>query len=386
MAIITKYYSTTGAGAADGSTWADRAQLVSGGTYHTSITQFAGFAGSDSLVCRIGPGTYSPTAVLQATSFTGVGGTAPTISNPIIFEGADSSGNAISPPDPNWTSDQPSWSDSSLPVIATTTNILTISGVNAVLRMLKFTSSARSGAVISTVYTIDWCQILNSNSNAASQAAVTVSRITNSILSCTGSIYDAIFQASIAYASNNKFVGVAGSSGDRHGVEFTGSTSMFVIEGNTIIGPGGAGVIINGSNVGVNSFCRNNTIINCGSDGFQAQGTVGQNSPQAVTGNYISGCGGFGINYNASGFVLASDNRLRDNASGNFNGLGNWPTNLGNYTTDSNDATEFVNSGAGDYRIKAGSAIYGSGYGVSEESSSSVSIVAPANANGGVFQ
>ncbi len=87
MATVTRYFSTAGAGTADGTSWANRAALFSGGAWSTVITGF-NFTGSDSLECRIGPGSYTITASLASGLFAN----APTVSNPLILQGCDSSG------------------------------------------------------------------------------------------------------------------------------------------------------------------------------------------------------------------------------------------------------------------------------------------------------
>src|SRR5689334_12015839 len=102
MAITTRYFSTTGAGAADGTTWADRAALFSAGNWSTVITGF-NFAGTDSMVARVGPGNYTCSQSLASGLFANP----PTIANPLILHACDSSGNLIDPPSPTWTADLP---------------------------------------------------------------------------------------------------------------------------------------------------------------------------------------------------------------------------------------------------------------------------------------
>ena len=68
MAIVTRYFSTASAGAGDGTTWANRAILFTGGAWSTVITGFA-FNGSDSMVARIGPGTYTVTVGMASGLF-----------------------------------------------------------------------------------------------------------------------------------------------------------------------------------------------------------------------------------------------------------------------------------------------------------------------------
>src|SRR5687767_60995 len=136
MAIVTRYFSTTGAGAADGTTWADRAELFSGGNWSTVITGFA-FNASDALKCLIGPGTYTCSQALASGLFTNP----PTLLNPLILHGCDGSGVQLEPEAPAWTAAQPVTWDTNLPVIATTTNIATLGLALTTARLLKFTGS-----------------------------------------------------------------------------------------------------------------------------------------------------------------------------------------------------------------------------------------------------
>jgi hypothetical protein len=372
MSVVTRYFSTAAAGAGDGTSWADRAALFSGGVWSTVITQFAGFAGSDSLLCYIGPGAYTITNEFTTTDFTGVGGTAPSAANPLFLHGCDSSGNPLTPPDPNWTSDMPPWDDSSLPVLATTTNIAVFSGLVIFLRLLKCTATARNGSVVSAGSGCDWCVITNSTSNTSS-VGTTISRATNSVLSCTGTSYNVVLDIGSTYVDNCRVIGSAGASGNRNGIVFSATTAHASISRCTVVGVGGVGILNASSNAAnIQSYFRN-TVVGCGSDGIRFPAVASQTGASACRQNYVSGCGGYGINVQSAN-VFAPGNRLRDNTSGNLNGLGNYP-DLGNYTTDSDDATEFVNSAIGDYRIKSGSAIHGMGFGVSDQASSSVIVI-----------
>ncbi len=87
----------------------------------------------------------------------------------------------------------------------------------------------------------------------------------------------------------------------------------------------------------------------------------------------VANNGGYGI-FGGDGIALVSNSRLRDNTSGNFNALGNYPDSLDNLVSGGLDADEFVGVANGDYRIKYGSAIWGQGYGAGDE---------PAPAGGG---
>lgn len=368
MAIVTRYFSTTSAGAGDGTSWADRAALLSAGAFSTVITGF-NFSGSDSLQVAVGPGTYTVTTGLTTGAFSN----APTANNPIIWHGCDSSGVLLSPSDPNWTSDLPAWDDSTLPVLETTTNIATITGTTTgwYYRLIKFTASGRQGAILSNVAGMDWCVVANttSNNNTINIHNPGVS-LFNCVLTTSGSGYSSIVSGTITVnAWNCRLVGVAGSTGNRHG--FSNSSSSSSIRLCTIISVGGHGISITTSGSTQVFDC---TILNCGGAGVSA--------PGLVMGSYIANCGTYGIDASLTGNSQCFGSRLRDNTAGNFNGSGNF-YNSQNYTTDSDD-TEFVNSAAGNYQIKSSATIWGQGFGVSEQASGA--LLMPLTFGGGFNQ
>ncbi len=165
MAITTRYFDVTSGGGDDsGSSWANRAPLFSAGVWSTVISghDFS----TSSLVCRIGPGNYTCGAALSTTTIT----TDPTVALPIILHGCDSSGNLLAPPDQDWVSAAPAWNDSALPVIATTTNVSTIALSPCQCYLLKFTSSGRVGATVTSAFSLEWCVVENSTANASAVA------------------------------------------------------------------------------------------------------------------------------------------------------------------------------------------------------------------------
>jgi hypothetical protein len=366
MAIVTRYFSTSGAGAADGTAWADRAALFSGGNWSSVITGF-NFSGSDSLVCLIGPGSYTCSQSLASGLFSN----APTINNGLFLYGADSSGNELEPPDPDWTSNQADWDTSGIPSIDTTTNIGTLALQQTYLKMLKFTASGRTsaGGVVSSVRHATWCCIENSASNTAAQTLTMVANATtsNCIIKATGSSYTSVVSLSnSSLLANCRIIGVAGSSGTRHGIQQSvTSGGISIVSGCTSINNGGCGFSLISANANPSFSLLNCVFANNGSDGCQHTSTTSTSAPSQIRNCMITGNGGWGINAN-SNLLYIESNRLRDNTSGNVTGMLNFP-NTNNFTTDSDDATEYVNSGSGDYRIKGTAAIWGEGYGVSDE-------------------
>lgn len=371
MAIVTRYFSTSSAGAGDGTSWADRAALFSAGNWSSVITGFA-FNGSDSLECLIGPGSYTCSQSLASGLFTN----APSIANPLIMAGCNSSGVLLAIPDPDWASCQPAFDDSTLPVIATTTNIATNNLANSYCYLLKFTASGRNGAVMTAGNAFAWCVIANSTANTSATAITTsTTRLLNCVLTCSGSSYDTIasFNASLP-VTNCRLEGVTGSSGNRRGMTFTGNSVN--MEACTIVNCGGEGVVSTSTGTGQSIRIFRSVIANNGSTGLKSNSTASQTDNYETHGCMVTGNGAWGIDGNsAAARWWLQGNRLRDNTSGNITGLGNYPTDLNNYTTDSDDSSEYVSAGAnGDFRIKNTAAIWGMGFGVADE---------PASAGGG---
>lgn len=363
MAVVTRYFSTTGAGAADGTTWADRAALLSAGAFSTVITGFD-FSGSDSLLCYVGPGTYSITNDLAAADFSTA---APTAANSITFHGCDSSGNALSPPDPDWTSDQPAWDDSTLPEFATTTNIrsLNLTAQTAYARLIKFTATGANQTSVNGTQ-LTWCTVSNSSANSAA-AAVGTGSLYNCVVTCTGSSYGQVYAMAAGNTAHNvRVVGVAGSSGNRIGIQMDGN-GTFSISRCTVISCGGVGISWASGTTSPSASIVRCTIANNGGKGILLNSTASQTQLYQIIGCCITGNGTNGIDASASR-VMCFGNRLRDNTT-NFANFGNHSTD-NNYVTDSDDATEYVDSSGGDYRIKSTAAIWGQSYGVSDQAAS----------------
>lgn len=362
MALVVRYFSTSSAGAGDGTSWADRAALFTTGNWSSVITGFD-FSGSDSMECRIEGGlTYTCSQSLA----TGLFSNAPTVANPLMLHGCDSSGNKLSPPDPDWVSAQPAFTDTSLPTIDSTTNITQVNLTTCQLRLTKHTASGRNGAVILALL-MDWGVVSNSTSNSSAGAVASV-LVSNSVLSCSGSSYGAVAsQVNAIPMDNVRVEGVAGSSGNRDGVAFSGTTARNVLSRLTVVGNGGRGIAYTGSNAGVTLFLNDCTVVGNAGDQVQFPNTASQTNICVARRCLITGGGAYGINPGANTNLLVSQCRLRDNTSGNLGTFGNYPTDLNNYTTDSDDATEYVNAAGGDYRIKYGSAIWGMGFGAGDE-------------------
>jgi hypothetical protein len=373
MAVVTRYFSTAAAGAGDGTTWADRAAFVSGGAVNTIVSAF-NFT-SDSLLALIGPGTYTLTTAIQ--TFTGAAN--PSQNLPCILHGCDSSGVALTPPDPGWVSAAPDWSDATLPVIATTTNIASVNNANVSCVLLKFTASGRIGSVIgSSVRSLNWCIVINSTSNT-SAVGITPGVggvVINSIVKCTGTAYGTVLSSTTVYVHNVRVQGNASaSSGSRLGLSSIDNSFMRA-DGVTVVGCVGGCVSNQGAASGVFVILTRCTLVGLPgtADVIIINGTSSSHNGVIHKCVIVNGAA-WGIKNLGSGKPFILDNRFRDNTSGNVTGNGSVP-DLGSYTTDSDDATEFVNTAIGDYRIKNTASTWGKGYGAGDEP-------APAGGGGG---
>lgn len=381
MAVVTRYFGVTANGDGDGSTWADRAALFSGGAWSSVITGFD-FSGSDSLLCLIGPGTHTITATLQSSSFSVA---APTAANPIILHGCDSNGAILEPANPDWVSAQPCDWDSGLPVLATTSNIGTIDLANlAAVRLLAFSASGRNGTILNTntnLMVYDWCKFVQSTSNTSAGilSALSYHVFENCLFSQSGDYFAQTLNILQGSLRNCRFSGVTGQGGNRFAVLHSGSygntNGSLLVDGCSFVGFGGGGVVGSSTNLGPQISIDRSVVYGCGV-GMQTDNDANMTGINSVLRSVVVGNGTYGINAQSAGRVVVAASRLRDNTSGNFNGLGNYPTNLGNIVSAGTDAAEFVDAAAGDYRIKYGSSLWGLGIGAGDEP-------APAGGGGG---
>jgi len=374
MSLVTRYFSTSAAGTGDGTTWDNRAALFSGGAYSSVITGF-NFGGTDGMEARIGPGTYTVTATLQASSFSVA---APTALNPLILHGCDGSGTLLAPPQPNWIACMAAWNDSALPVIATTTNIVTINQSYILCRLLKFTASGQAGAlgIIDQCGLLEWCSIANSSSNANAMCARhNCNAIVNCLIAMTGSTFDCGIRVGNNLVDNCRITGVTGSSGNRAGIIFAGTSGLPpTIAGSLIKGYGGPGILSGDYAADRAFFVAHCVIVGNGGDGIRFSATASQTRIHAVHGCAITGNGGYGVNDQGAANVIVSQSRLRNNTSGNFNVKVNYPVNYLNDVSAGSDAAEYVDAANGDYRIKAGSAIWGNRYGIADQAAGGLMI------------
>jgi hypothetical protein len=361
MAIETRYFSTAAAGDGTGSSWANRAALLSSGNWSTVITGFA-FNGSDSLRCLIeGAITYTPTQALENAIFTVA---SPTINNNLILCGCDSSGNQLSPPNPGWVSSQPPFSAATYPTIATTTNIVTVSQSFTELRCLRLTASGRNGGM-AAVANIDWCALEQNTTN--NSACVSASSTSNSYAIFGGASFAGYMPAGTTTPrlNNLRIDGTAGvTSGNRIGVN-PGSAGN-IIQRVTVINCAGGGILCSGgTNTGRFSDVLRCLVIGCGNYGIKANDTASQTVFHTLIGNVVVACD-YNIDGSTNGRLILGNNRLRNPVSSNYLNIANADNSSDNVTTGTN-ADEFVDAAGGDYRIKNTSDLWGKGFGPGDE-------------------
>lgn len=81
----------------------------------------------------------------------------------------------------------------------------------------------------------------------------------------------------------------------------------------------------------------------------------------------LTGNTGSGVNAQTNARAIATGNRARNNTAGDFTNFGNYPIDFDNYTTAGTDANEYVDATNLNFQIKYGSAVWGKGYGVSDQ-------------------
>lgn len=373
MAIVTRYFSTTGAGAADGTTWANRAALFSSGNWSSVITGFA-FNGADSLVCLIEGGlTYSCGQALDAALFANP---PTTTTNFLYLHGCDSSGNMLSVPDADWLSCDPDFSTATLPEIQTSTNIRHGNfGTGCVVhsRLIYFSASAANLGMLSLgsddVCTMDWCKVLNSHSGT-SAICVVGGVLSNCVLECSGTIFNACLEIGYAAFSCRIKGNSAASSGNRFGANVTGQTAF---SGLTI-----SDCVVGFRNVTNAASIDRSVIVNC-TTGASVSSTT---RTAKVTNTIIANCTN-GLSLPSGGRLFAANCRLRNNTNNFVNAVNN-PTDFNIDTSSGSDAAEFVDYAARNLRNKVGGVTHGKNLGPGDEPAAGGSGGVPLIGSGGL--
>lgn len=366
MAITTRYFSTSAAGDADGTSWANRAALLDGSGYWSTVLTGFDFT-NDTLVCRIGPGTYDVLQSLTSVLFS----VAPNAIGYLYFHGCDSSGNLLTPVDPDWKSTQPAWSTTGIPLINFGASYSTLASFTPM--HINFTGS-RNGYLFTALSGPQYCQFFTTSSGTNGYtASLSGLPAKNCVFSAEGATaYSNVVTAGSSPLINCRIIGPGASvgTGTRHGIVDTVGYRQINC---TVVGVGGCGIHSSATSAARQFIVDGCTIANCGGSGIYLSNTASPvTATSQVSGCMITGCGEYGITADNKISVTVKDCRLRDNTSGNLYGLGNYPTDLNHYTTDSDDATEYVDAANGDYRIKnTATNVWNKGYGAGDEPPSS---------------
>jgi len=363
MALVKRYFSTAAAGAGDGTSWANRAAFIVTGTVNTIVSAFD-FT-SDSLIAYVGPGTYTFTTGIA--TFTGT--TIPSQLFPCEIKACDNSGVEWVPPDPDWVSAQPVWSDTNMPVFATTTNIVTISNVAVNVYGIKFTASARTTNVLIVSRAI-WCIGISSISNSTATVVSAVTMLENCCFECSGTAYASVVSAtgSTPPIENVRMIGNASaSSGTRYGYATTSNSFINLSRCTAANNPGG-GFAHTSTGTNARIFMTNCVAVNNSVAGIYTTGT--STSLHTISKCMVTGSGMTnGIYINGTGKAHIQLNRIRDYSGAAISGNAIYcdPPEWGNVTTSGTDADEYVDAGAGDYRIKNTSVYWGMGIGAGDQ-------------------
>ena len=358
MAVVTRYFSASSAGAGDGTSWADRAALINAGAWSTVITGFS-FAGSDSLLCLVEQNqTYNPTAALSVS---------PTQDNPILFHACDNTGEPIDPPDPSWKSPMVPWDDSSLPHVSVSTNFSPFGGsTHIVIRLFKITGNGNTTqpVVNTNNWLLDWCSVTLTSSLSSVTSVCNAQRLHNCVVRATGTQYGSL--AVGQNMRNTRLIGNASASaGARHAISTSASQPDYF--GVTIVDNVGNAMQFNSSSISFLAHIDHCLFDNNGTH-IVLPNVASANHFSRIMHCYFANASAYAINAQAANATgpFTSNCRGRDSASGFSNGFGNFPLTLSNELDVGSD-TEYVNKAGGDYRMAYGSLAWGRDFGYADE-------------------
>lgn len=362
MAIVVRYFSTTGAGTEDGTTWADRAPFISGGAYSTILTGFD-FNSADSLECRLGPGTYTVPATLATAVFSVA---APRPDYPLVIHGCDSSGDRLIP-DLSWNCAQGTFDSSLFPILVCGTSYQ-INLQNLTLRCVAFEGSVNNTIALTNAGShYDW--VVGTNTRASAGEVINVdgnSLVTNSYFYHTNATHGRIVR------NNGPLVNVrlkgnpSATSGERLGIGTIATGLWQNCRGPVCI----LDCIGGGVTSAAGYILTNATIYNCG-HGVSHSQAAGQANTGAfklhVSRNFIANVTTGISSSNPGPAAMIQHNRVRATTAYSL------PDNTfyaDNDTAAGNDTDEFVDAANGDLRIKNTSTYWGKGYGAGDQPAS----------------
>jgi hypothetical protein len=358
MAVVTRYFDVTGAGAANGTSYANRAPLFNAGTISTIITGF-NFSGSDSLFCIIEAGSYTQSATTNNTSFANP----PTMANPLIMN-AGTGGNLWEPPH-GWSSATP------FPSTAGQPHITIANDSNWNVTGSHLFGICVEGSIAGTVCacsSFQWGTVTNNRTNSSLSACISGSvpfAVANSQLRCVGDGWNVILSLTTIGASafNVRVVGNSAASiaSNRRGIA-VGGNSGFTVSQCTVIDCVNEGMIHTNAGTSSRAFVFNNLFYNCGTGIAVTAPTSATNILNATYNQFVN-CG-TGINSLATQIIRL--NRFKGNTTVT-NNQDNFPVTDSNWIDSIADNLVFKDQPNGDYRIKYGSTYWGKGIGAGDE-------------------
>lgn len=355
MALVVRYFSTSAAGSGDGTTWANRAELFPSGSWPTIIS--ANDFSVDSLECRIGPGTYVPTQRLQGSIYSVSAPTATSVGR-LFLCGAGSDGVAIVPD--GWNCAEGPLPTAGFPLFEPTGTATTLAFFTDVsMQCLCVVSNPNDAIILLVTGYFHFVKIRNTRNGAAGVQAVNGGDgyFANCDLECSGTGFAQI--AIAAKLKNVRIVGnIAATIGNRNGVV---SNSQHDSGPLCVINCPNSGILTTATNVNARMFLSDVTIDNCGT-GVNASSVTALNGAMRLSNAYIANCAN-GLNHNAGHYYL-SNVRLRNTT--NIQTAAIHP--VSSFDAAGSDS-EYANKGAGDYRMKAGSAYHNEMIGAGDEPS-----------------
>jgi hypothetical protein len=308
-------------------------------------------------------GTYARTTTSDTPANAG------SATSPIIFHGADASGNLITV---SRTNGNGPLVTTNYPSITYTLGRLTAKAYT-IWRALSISNTGYNGAAFITIAnsSLTGCSITTSSTGAAAYAVHATSALVMnndiSVTSASGALAAVFANASTRVLYNRITNSLAGSVG----ILISATSASPCIRRNLIYATAGHAIVIT-LTTGVSEIAENTCVDITGSyDGIHF--TTGSSGVHVVINNVLTDAGAYGINCEDAACPLySSGNRLTRNLSGAKNGGTDWftATSFGDVTTAQAGANtaaqrlaEYVSPGSAnyDYRLKPASYAIGAG-------------------------
>lgn len=365
MGLLVRYFSTTGAGAADGTSWANRAALTDGSNFSTIITE-NNFT-NDGMLCLVGPGTYNHSQRLTSSIFTVA---TPTAKNQLVFQAVDSNGNIYRAQPSNWSAAQSLWDTSNMPRLHHTANSAAVWNMNniAVYDMVISVGGSWAFNFIDQNVHFSRCYIYMAQTSSTTGVLVSAGTYIDCWLEANGTVWNHVVIAGPSMHNCRINGNKNATSSGRNGWVNNTSNTTYVFRNIVITNMPGYGISYDFTGTASSLGLTNFLIANCG-NGIRFRGNGTANSITWEDGVIVN-CDAYAILI-PSGYVHNArwnNLRVRNCPSGIsvFDQTG-WESSPTIYTASGTDANEFVNVANNDYRIKYGSEYWGMSLGLFNE-------------------